>query len=73
MNSRISTVAYAPAGKLNLSLREAPSGCHRSPSSGPSSQRLKRSFVSGACSTVKSLKGTESALLVPEVVSRGSP
>ena len=66
MNSRISTVAYDPGGKVNLSLIEAPSGCQRSPSSGPSSQRLNRSFVSGACSTLKSLKGTESALLYPK-------
>ena len=56
---------------MNLRRRLAPSVCHLSPSIGPSDHLSKSSAESGDSSTLRSLKGTESALLVPEVVSRG--
>ena len=59
---------------MKLSLSEAPSGCHLSPSAGEPCHFIDVSEDSGmsvASSTVKSVKGTDSALLVPLVESLG--
>ena len=59
---------------MKLSLSEAPSGCHLSPSTGEFCHFIDVSEDSGmsvASSTVKSVKGTDSALLVPLVESLG--
>ena len=59
---------------MKLSLSDAPSGFHLSPSAGDSFHLIDLSEDSGisvASSTVKSVKGTDKALLVPLVESLG--
>ena len=62
-------MAYVPGGKVNLSLKFAPSECHLSVSLGPSSQRLEKesSESNVASSTLKSWNTTLKGRLVPLV------
>ena len=72
MNSRKNVVAYAPGGKVKRKRMQAPSGCQRSPSSGPDCQRLESDSPSanGTESTDNPENEETRALLLPLVVRR---